>query len=52
MIKLYRDDPNEMPDFVAINEAKTDCKIIPKGDNLFAAVKQVQYKNAKRIVKN
>jgi len=34
----FRDDPNEMPGFVAINEAKTDCKIIPKGDNLFAAV--------------
>lgn len=35
----FRDDPNEMPNFVAINEAKVDCKIHCKGDNLFCAVK-------------
>ena len=34
----FRDDPNKLPDFVAINEAKIDCKIISKGENLFSAV--------------
>lgn len=34
----FRDEPNEMPNFVAINEAKLDGKIISKGDNIFAAI--------------
>jgi hypothetical protein len=34
----FRDDPNELPSFVALNEAKNGCTIIPKGDNLFSAV--------------
>ena len=34
-----RDDPSEMPSFVAINEANIDGKIISKGDNLFSAIK-------------
>jgi|LakMenEpi03Aug12_release.lakeMendotaPanAssembly.Ray.scaffolds.fasta_scaffold529709_1 hypothetical protein len=34
----FRDDPNKLPDFVAINETKIDCKIISKGENLFSAV--------------
>ena len=35
----YRDDPLEMPSFVAMNEAKLDGKIISLGDNLFSAIK-------------
>jgi hypothetical protein len=35
----FRDCPNEMPDFVAINEAKLNGKITCKGDNLFSAIK-------------
>ncbi|CAC5425683.1 Putative histone PARylation factor 1-like,Histone PARylation factor 1 [Mytilus coruscus] len=34
-----RDDPSEMPVMVAANSAAESCNIIPKGDNLFAAVK-------------
>jgi hypothetical protein len=34
----FRDNPNELPDFVAVNEAKIDCKILPKGENIFSAV--------------
>ena len=34
----FRDDPNKLPDFVAINEANVDCKIISKGENIFCAV--------------
>ncbi|CAF0711664.1 unnamed protein product [Brachionus calyciflorus] len=34
----YRDDPSELPNFVGINEPKLDCKILCKGDNLFAAI--------------
>ena len=34
----FRDDPNKLPDFVAINEAKVNCKIVPKGENIFCAV--------------
>jgi len=34
----FRDDPSEMPSFVAINEANIDGKIISKGDNLFSAI--------------
>ncbi|XP_077984873.1 histone PARylation factor 1-like [Glandiceps talaboti] len=35
----YRDDPNEMPVFVAANSAAVGCTIKPQGENLFAAVK-------------
>lgn len=31
-----------MPNFVGINEAKLDCKIHSKGDNIFSAVKFVK----------
>ncbi|XP_052792420.1 histone PARylation factor 1-like isoform X2 [Mya arenaria] len=34
----FRDDPSEMPAFVASNSAAVDCIISSKGDNLFAAV--------------
>jgi hypothetical protein len=36
-----RDDPSEMPNFVAINDAKIDGRIMPKGENLFAALKLI-----------
>jgi len=32
------DDPNEMPTFVASNEAAEGCTIKPHGDNIFAAI--------------
>ena len=35
----FRDDPQEMPVFVAANSAKKGCKIEPEGDNLFTAVR-------------
>ncbi|CAD5115084.1 DgyrCDS4097 [Dimorphilus gyrociliatus] len=38
-IGYFRDDPENMPDFVAFNEAKNSCQIKPKGENLFAAIK-------------
>lgn len=34
----YRDDPREMPVFVASNIAKENCMISPRGENIFAAV--------------
>ncbi|ELT89494.1 hypothetical protein CAPTEDRAFT_108777 [Capitella teleta] len=34
----FRDDPKEMPVFVASNEAKVNCNIVPRGENIFAAV--------------
>lgn len=34
----FRDDPSQLPSFVALNEAKIDCIIFPKGENLFSAV--------------
>ncbi|XP_052281625.1 histone PARylation factor 1-like isoform X2 [Dreissena polymorpha] len=37
----FRDDPCEMPAFVAANSAAVDCIITPKGDNIFAAVSAV-----------
>jgi len=35
---LNRDDPNDMPVFVASNSAKENCTIMPRGENIFAAV--------------
>ncbi|XP_070552790.1 histone PARylation factor 1-like [Ptychodera flava] len=35
----YRDDPKEMPAFVAANSAAENCNIKAMGENLFAAVK-------------
>lgn len=35
---FFRDDPSEMPVFVASNCAKENGNLIPVGDNLFAAV--------------
>ncbi|KAJ8298299.1 hypothetical protein KUTeg_024830 [Tegillarca granosa] len=35
----FRDDPAEMPAFVGSNAAADSCVIMPKGDNLFGAVK-------------
>ena len=32
------DDPNEMPTYVASNEAADGCTIKPHGDNIFAAI--------------
>ncbi|XP_063419341.1 histone PARylation factor 1-like isoform X2 [Mytilus trossulus] len=45
-----RDDPSEMPVMVAANSAAESCNITPKGDNLFAAIKnciddQIKAKN-------
>nr|KAG5698518.1 hypothetical protein BaRGS_023221 [Batillaria attramentaria] len=37
-IGYFRDDPDEMPVFVAANSAKENGIITPRGDNLFAAV--------------
>ncbi|XP_046570844.1 histone PARylation factor 1-like [Haliotis rubra] len=37
-IGYFRDDPKEMPVFLAANSAKTSCVLSPRGDNLFAAV--------------
>ncbi|XP_046331894.2 histone PARylation factor 1-like [Haliotis rufescens] len=37
-IGYYRDDPKEMPVFLAANAAKTSFTLTPRGDNLFAAV--------------
>jgi hypothetical protein len=37
----YRDDPNEMPTFVASNCAAENCVIKDCGPNLFAAVEYV-----------
>uniref|UniRef100_T1IPC9 Histone PARylation factor 1 n=1 Tax=Strigamia maritima TaxID=126957 RepID=T1IPC9_STRMM len=34
----FRDDPNEMPNFVASNNANNDCVLTPLGPNLFAAI--------------
>lgn len=34
----FRDEPKEMPSFVATNEAKLDGKIYCKGDNIFSAI--------------
>ncbi|KAK3608963.1 hypothetical protein CHS0354_026292 [Potamilus streckersoni] len=34
----FRDDPNEMPVFVAENSAKVNSTITARGDNLFAAI--------------
>ena len=42
MTSFCRDDPQELPVFVAVNSAKTSCKIEAKGDNLFAAVRYIQ----------
>ena len=36
---LNRDDPQEMPVFVASNAAKENGNITPRGENLFAALK-------------
>jgi hypothetical protein len=33
------DDPSDMPVMVASNSAGESCSIVPKGDNLFAAIK-------------
>ncbi|XP_038055223.1 histone PARylation factor 1-like [Patiria miniata] len=35
----FRDEPNEMPVFVAANSAKKNCSFSAQGDNIFAAVK-------------
>ena len=35
----YRDDPKEMPVFVASNVAKDNGTIAPRGENIFGAVK-------------
>ncbi|XP_048778072.2 histone PARylation factor 1-like [Ostrea edulis] len=40
-IGYFRDDPSEMPVFVAVNEASESCKIVPKGENIFGAVKNL-----------
>ncbi|GAB6020273.1 hypothetical protein CHUAL_002991 [Chamberlinius hualienensis] len=37
-IGYFRDDPSEMPVFMAVNEAKKNGQITPIGDNIFAAV--------------
>ena len=41
MCNLLRDDPNELPVFVGFNEAKKNCRIEKKGENLFAALKYI-----------
>lgn len=38
-IGYLRDDPSDMPVMVASNSAAESCSIVPKGDNLFAAIK-------------
>ncbi|XP_061165509.1 histone PARylation factor 1-like [Saccostrea echinata] len=40
-IGYFRDEPSEMPVFVAVNQAKDSCKITPKGENIFGAVKNI-----------
>ncbi|XP_074650831.1 histone PARylation factor 1-like [Tubulanus polymorphus] len=37
-IGYFRDDPKEMPAFVASNSAAKDCIITPRGENIFAAI--------------
>ena len=36
---LCRDDPKEMPVFVASNAAKENGTIVPRGENIFATVR-------------
>jgi len=38
-ICYVRDDPKEMPMFVASNSASIDCLIKPRGENMFSAVR-------------
>ncbi|XP_022320686.2 histone PARylation factor 1-like [Crassostrea virginica] len=40
-IGYFRDDPSEMPAFVGVNEAAVSCNIVPKGENLFGAAKNI-----------
>ncbi|XP_044536742.1 histone PARylation factor 1-like [Gracilinanus agilis] len=35
----YRDSPDELPEYVGVNEAKISCTIVQNGENVFAAVK-------------
>ncbi|XP_053428112.1 histone PARylation factor 1-like [Nycticebus coucang] len=45
----FRDSPDELPEYVGINEAKKSCMIVPSGDNVFAAVKLFLMKKLKEV---
>ncbi|XP_007457432.1 PREDICTED: UPF0609 protein C4orf27 homolog [Lipotes vexillifer] len=45
----FRDSPDELPVFVATNEAKKNCIIVQNGDNVFAAVKLFLMKKLKEV---
>lgn len=40
-IGYFRDVPSEMPVFVAVNQAADSCNIVPRGENIFGAVKNI-----------